>query len=164
MAGGFPVENEEKGKGVGRVAGVGWGQVKEPASQCARVCQNYPLAIYPLVSPRFFSDLIFLKCFGPWTPAWRQTVILFLSPVTSQGCRNKSSATAQATKTTALSLSGPLDRLSAFLSPLHPLNRYRTPSAIGSAIERPYLALSCIPTQAGVLNRFVLNHVGSSTA
>ena len=25
----------EKGKGVGRVGGVGWGQTKEPASQCA---------------------------------------------------------------------------------------------------------------------------------
>ena len=25
----------EKGKGVGRVGGVGWGQAKEPASQCA---------------------------------------------------------------------------------------------------------------------------------
>ena len=34
--------NEEKGvNGVGRVGGeVGTG--KEPASQCARVCQNYP--------------------------------------------------------------------------------------------------------------------------
>ena len=44
--GGFPVENEGKGK-VGRVEGVGWGQAKEPASQCARVCPNCPLAIYP---------------------------------------------------------------------------------------------------------------------
>ena len=25
----------EKGKGVGRGGGVGWGQAKEPASQCA---------------------------------------------------------------------------------------------------------------------------------
>ena len=24
----------------------------EPASQCARVCRNYPLANYPVVSPR----------------------------------------------------------------------------------------------------------------
>ena len=47
----FAVEYEGKGEGVGRV-GVGWGQAKEPASQCARLCQNYPLAIYPLVSPR----------------------------------------------------------------------------------------------------------------
>ena len=37
-------------------------------------------------------------------------------------------------------LSGPLNRLNAILSLLHPLDRYRTPSAIGSAIGRPYLA------------------------
>ena len=30
---------------------MGWGPAHEPASQCARVCQNYPLANYPLVSP-----------------------------------------------------------------------------------------------------------------
>ena len=35
------------------------------------------------------------------------------------------------------SLSGPLNRLNAILSLLHPLDRYRTPSAIGSAIGRP---------------------------
>ena len=40
----------EKGKGWG---GVGWGPAKEPASQCARVCGNYPVVNYPLVSPRF---------------------------------------------------------------------------------------------------------------
>ena len=34
-------------------------------------------------------------------------------------------------------LSGPLDRLNAILSLLQPLDRYRTPSAIGSAIGRP---------------------------
>ena len=34
-------------------------------------------------------------------------------------------------------LSGPLNRLSAILSLLQPLDRYRTPSAIGSAIGRP---------------------------
>ena len=39
------------GRGVGR-AGVGWGQAKEPASRCARVCQNYPLGKYSLDSPR----------------------------------------------------------------------------------------------------------------
>ena len=33
-------------------------------------------------------------------------------------------------------LSGPLNRLNAILSLLHPLDRYRTPSAIGSAIGR----------------------------
>ena len=35
------------------------------------------------------------------------------------------------------SLSGPLDRLNAILSLLQPLDRYRAPSAIGSAIGRP---------------------------
>ena len=45
------MENERKrGRGWGGWA-VGWGPAKELASQCARVCQNYPLAIYPLVSP-----------------------------------------------------------------------------------------------------------------
>ena len=34
-------------------------------------------------------------------------------------------------------LSGPLNRLNAKLSLLQPLDRYRTPSAIGSAIGRP---------------------------
>ena len=34
-------------------------------------------------------------------------------------------------------LSGPLNRFNAILSLLHPLDRYRTPSAIGSAIGRP---------------------------
>ena len=34
-------------------------------------------------------------------------------------------------------LSGPLNRLNAMLSLLHPLDRYRTPSAIGSAIGSP---------------------------
>ena len=34
-------------------------------------------------------------------------------------------------------LSGPLNRLNAILSLLLPLDRYRTPSAIGSAIGRP---------------------------
>ena len=50
---GFPVERGGQGEGVGREGvgrvGGGWGQAKEPASQCARVCQNYLLAIYPLV-------------------------------------------------------------------------------------------------------------------
>ena len=34
-------------------------------------------------------------------------------------------------------LSGPLNRLNAILSLLQPVDRYRTPSAIGSAIGRP---------------------------
>ena len=46
-----------------------------------------------------------------------------------------------------LVLSGPLNRLNAILSLLQPLDRYRTPSAIGSAIGRPYLALSRIHAQ-----------------
>ena len=36
-----------------------------------------------------------------------------------------------------ITLSGPLNRLNAILSLLHPLDSYRTPSAIGSAIGRP---------------------------
>ena len=39
-----------------------------------------------------------------------------------------------------LRLSGPLNRLNAILSLLHPLDRYRTPSAIGSAIGRPHIS------------------------
>ena len=61
-------------------------------------------------------------------------------------------------------LSGPLSQFNAMVSPLQPLGRYRTPSAIGSAIGRPYLALSRIHTQAGILNRLVLSHLESSTA
>ena len=52
VGGGFPVES--KGKGWGG----GWGQAMEPASPCARVCQNYPLANYPLVSPRLEKNQI----------------------------------------------------------------------------------------------------------
>ena len=63
-------------------------------------------------------------------------------------------------------LSGPLNRLNAILSQslLHPLDRYRTPLCDRSAIGRPYLALSRIPTEVGVLNRLVLNRLGGSTA
>ena len=32
--------------------GVGWGQGNKPGCQCARVCQTYPVANYPLVSHR----------------------------------------------------------------------------------------------------------------
>ena len=35
VGGGFPVEDEGKGEGVGSVGGVGWGPAKELASQCA---------------------------------------------------------------------------------------------------------------------------------
>ena len=41
-------------------------------------------------------------------------------------------------------LTGPLNRLNAILSMLQSLDRYRTLSAIGSVIGRPYLALSRI--------------------
>ena len=58
VGGGFPVENKGKGEWGGGWGGVGWGPAKEPASQCARVCQNYPLAIYPLVSPRIGKVII----------------------------------------------------------------------------------------------------------
>ena len=61
-------------------------------------------------------------------------------------------------------LSGPLNRLNAILSLLQPLDRYRGPSAIGSAIGRPSLALSRFCAQLGVLNRPVLNRLGGSTA
>ena len=52
VGGGFPAKNEGEGEGW---EGEGWGgrQAKEPASPCACICQNYPLAIYLLVSYRF---------------------------------------------------------------------------------------------------------------
>ena len=59
---------------------------------------------------------------------------------------------------------GPLDRLNAILSLLQPLDRYRTPSAMGRAIGRAYLALSRFRAQLGALNRLVLNRLGGSTA
>ena len=49
---GFPVEYEGKGEGGGEGQRMGWGQAKELASQCAGVCQDYPLPNYPLVSSR----------------------------------------------------------------------------------------------------------------
>ena len=58
-------------------------------------------------------------------------------------------------------LSGPLDRLNAILSLLQPLDRYRTPSAIVSAIGRPLSRPISHPnTVVGVLNRLVLNRLG----
>ena len=60
--GGFPVGNEEKGRGWARW-GVGWGLANEPASQCALVCQNYPL-----VSCQIIMEVLFcppLCCGGP---------------------------------------------------------------------------------------------------
>ena len=61
-------------------------------------------------------------------------------------------------------LSGPLNRLNAILSLLQPLDRYRAPPAIGSAIGRPYLTLSRFHAQVGALNRLVLNRFRGSTA
>ena len=52
----------------------------------------------------------------------------------------------------------------AILSLLQPLNHYRAPSAIESAIGRPYLALPRIHAQAGAVNRLILNRFGGSTA
>ena len=49
----FPLEN--KGKGEGGGGGLGWGPAKEPASQCARFCQNHPL-----LGGRFGHFLFFL--------------------------------------------------------------------------------------------------------
>ena len=58
-------------------------------------------------------------------------------------------------------LTGPLNRLNAILSLLHPLDRYRTFSAIGSAIGRPLSRPISHPnTVVGVLNRLVLNRLG----
>ena len=59
-------------------------------------------------------------------------------------------------------LSEPLNRLNAILSLLQPLDRYRTPSAIGSAIGRPLSRPIWHPnTVVGVLNRLVLNRLGA---
>ena len=48
-------------------------------------------------------------------------------------------------------LSGPLNRLNAILSLLQPLDRYRTPSAIGSAIGRPLSRPISHPNTGGSL-------------
>ena len=55
-------------------------------------------------------------------------------------------------------LSGPLNRLNLYYLCFSPL------PAIVRALGRPYLALSRIHTQVGVLNRLALNNLGSSTA
>ena len=49
-------------------------------------------------------------------------------------------------------LSGVLNLLNAIVSLLQLLDRYRNPSAIGSAIGKPYVALSRIHAQVGVLS------------
>ena len=50
------MENEGQGERGGGGLGVGWELGKEPASQCARVCQNYPLANYPLAFSQSHSE------------------------------------------------------------------------------------------------------------
>ena len=55
VRGGFPVEIEGKGEWGWEGSGAGWGHAKELASQCVQVCQNYPLANYPLASPRVIA-------------------------------------------------------------------------------------------------------------
>ena len=51
MGGGFPVKNKGKEKGVGRVRG-GVGTSKGTGKSMHKLCRNYSLAIYPLVSPQ----------------------------------------------------------------------------------------------------------------
>ena len=62
--------------------------------------------------------------------------VLRVAPVLDLFACGESSEVAKKS-VSARPLSGPLNRLNAILSLLHPLDRYRTPSAIGSAIGRP---------------------------
>ena len=48
----FLMENDGKGEGGGE-AGVGWGQAKEPASQCALLLSQQPLSKLPFSFSRF---------------------------------------------------------------------------------------------------------------
>ena len=57
------MEDEGKGEGGGKGGWWGGGLAKEPASQCARVCQNYPSVNYSLVSPRVQEAFCFVFCF-----------------------------------------------------------------------------------------------------
>ena len=50
VGGGFPVKNKGKGKGVGRMGG-GEGTGEGTGKSMHKLCRNYPLANYPLVSP-----------------------------------------------------------------------------------------------------------------
>ena len=50
VGGGFPVENKGKGEGSGE-GGGGVGTGKGTGKSMRKLCRNYPLAIYPLVSP-----------------------------------------------------------------------------------------------------------------
>ena len=127
--------------------GVGWGQAKEPASQCAHACRNYSLANCPLL---FLAD-------RSGSLRWDH------SRGGEQVCCAVSRQQTDFTKA-CFHLSGALNRLNAILSLLHPRDCYRTPSSIESAIVRPYLALLRIRMQLEVLNRLVLNCLGGSTA
>ena len=58
----FPVENE--GKGEWGVEHGGWsGDRRRNWQVNARVCQNCPLANYPLVSPWLLDSDVFRLCF-----------------------------------------------------------------------------------------------------
>ena len=46
------LQKKKEGEGGWGGWGVRWGPAKEPASQCARICQNYPLASYPFSFPQ----------------------------------------------------------------------------------------------------------------
>ena len=47
---GFPVENKGKGEGGGK-GGGGIGTGRGTGKSMRKLCRNYPLAIYPVVSP-----------------------------------------------------------------------------------------------------------------
>ena len=61
---GFPLENKGKGgKGGGRAGGwIGTG--KGTGKSMRKLCRNYPLAIYPLVSPLKFARKLFQQGFS----------------------------------------------------------------------------------------------------
>ena len=50
VGGGFPVGNKGKGEGGGE--GGGWGAGKGTGKSMRKLCRNYPLPNYPLVSPQ----------------------------------------------------------------------------------------------------------------
>ena len=78
VGGGSPVENEGKREG----GGEGWGgPAKEPASQCARVCQNYPLANYRFLvrekgffGKGVFRNVHFPELSGHYSRDWSESV------------------------------------------------------------------------------------------
>ena len=52
VGGGFPVEKKGKGEVGGEGGGGGVGTGKGSSKSMRKLCRNYPLAIYPLVSTR----------------------------------------------------------------------------------------------------------------